>query len=121
MDLLLDEAEQLDPAGGAYIKGSRSEPTQPQLPEMRRVLGAAARTVVLTDSCNVSAGASVWAGGGGIGGLLLSGCCYSRCGASCGASRELLGRGFELTPTTTAACAVCAGGGAPAQQPTRVY
>jgi hypothetical protein len=55
VDVFLEEADQLDTAANAWVKGSRSQPHQPQLVQTRRVLEAARQTVVLLEQSHVSA------------------------------------------------------------------
>lgn len=54
VEVLLEEADQIDPAGAALLKGIRAAPQQPELPRLAAMLPAARQLVVLVEKRNVS-------------------------------------------------------------------
>jgi hypothetical protein len=76
VDLFIDEVDQVDITGNAYVTGAASQPQQPQLQQMRRTLDAAKQRVLLAESSNVGAGGGMPRGLGvcaeGVNGLHTS-------------------------------------------------
>ncbi len=48
-----EEADQLDMASNAFVKGAKSEPQQPALLQMRQLMDRADELVVIADASNV--------------------------------------------------------------------
>jgi hypothetical protein len=49
VDVFIEQADQIDVAGNAFLKGIRAEPVQPDLIALRALLAAADRVVVVAD------------------------------------------------------------------------
>jgi hypothetical protein len=49
----LEEADQVDIAGGAFLKGIKAQPQQPELPRQREMSAAAQHLVLLADEADV--------------------------------------------------------------------
>ena len=49
----LEEADQVDVAGGAFLKGIKAQPQQPELPRQQEMAAAAQHLVLLADGINV--------------------------------------------------------------------
>lgn len=102
--MLLEQADQLDTAGNAFLKGAQAEPVQPDIPALARLAAASAQVVVLAEggAAVPRLGECPWGGcaGSGQGGSAAAGaaapsrqpwcvdCTWLPCGRDEWASKE---------------------------------